>query len=807
MACCVLACSPDEAPLDARLAAAREQVAAGRHAEAVSALQALVAEAPERADLRLALAESYRARGLDEQELRELEEATRLDPENGSARLQYARASVRSSGEAARLRVLERARSRVDEAPGDAAAHLDLGRALRAVDRTADARDAFAEAARLAPGDAEAHRQLGYTSAALGEREAALSAYERAVELDGSFASWISLGQLLAQDGDRDEDAVAAFRAAAKAGSESQAARAIEAAAGLRAIREGPETGASQLEAAYERLQRPPVLLPALARFLVRADREADALARLREAAEERPGDAAPQIALATFLSDRGDLDGASAALARARTLDPEDPEARLREAFLVGELGRRDGDPAEVARGRALVEEVIADDPANAARAYLLLARLQLSDGEAVAATESVEIALALGLDSASVHALHGAALLRSAPERAEAALRRSLARDPASAEVRVLLVGVYNRLGRYEEAWAVGAPVLAKRPAQSALRLDLSRSLVGMGKLLEASQVLQLGPEKRADLYVALAGVQIQREKWLAARRALERASRLAPDDPTVLEAWLPLDAREERIQDSRERIAAAIGARPQDGTLQWLAARAAGFAGDLPGAERHLRRAVDLAPGDPRAHRDLVQLHVLRGDLDLAIAKREGETPVTAGRRLLLGFLLERSGRFELAIRAFRDALARDPSLAIGKRALAYRLAEAQQDLDGALALAGDAKQALREDPGAAETLGWVHFRRGEFGPAVDYLREAVAGASPGQPERARAQYHLAVAEEAAGERAAAARTIRSVLELLSRQEAAGAAQPAWGPAARETAARLQAAAAALGPVDPS
>jgi len=55
-------------------------------------------------------------------------------------------------------------------------------------------------------------------------------------------------------------------------------------------------------------------------------------------------------------------------------------------------------------------------------------------------------------------------------------------------------------------------------------------------------------------------------------------------------------------------------------------------------------------------------------------------------------------------------------------------------------------------MPDSPNAADTLGWVLYRRGIPSAAVGYLREAIGGLEEGTPEIGMVRHHLALAYEA-------------------------------------------------------
>jgi Tfp pilus assembly protein PilF len=214
----------------------------------------------------------------------------------------------------------------------------------------------------------------------------------------------------------------------------------------------------------------------------------------------------------------------------------------------------------------------------------------------------------------------------------------------------------------------------------------------------------------------------------------------------------------------------------------------------------------RTLELDESNVAAFRQLAQIYQNANRIDEAIATYEqalGKSPDSAILHHLLAVLHQMKGENEVAMAGYEKAISLDDGMAESKNNLAYLLAESGTDLQRALDLAQEAKAQRPEDPGAADTLGWVLYRRDIPGAAVGYLREAVAGMDARSEEIGLVRHHLALAYEANDQKQLAIETLELTLaELEVRQaerRAAGAqpTDPEWAATAREALGRLKAA----------
>ncbi len=106
------------------------------------------------------------------------------------------------------------------------------------------------------------------------------------------------------------------------------------------------------------------------------------------------------------------------------------------------------------------------------------------------------------------------------------------------------------------------------------------------------------------------------------------------------------------------------------------------------------------------------------------------------MTPDVRFEWGNSLERSGKYDEAVRMFEDVILVDPQHHRAMNYVAYMWAEKAVNLDKALRYV---ERALQLDPGNGsylDTLGWVYYHQGQFDAALEELQKA-ADAEPMEP----------------------------------------------------------------------
>jgi Flp pilus assembly protein TadD len=169
----------------------------------------------------------------------------------------------------------------------------------------------------------------------------------------------------------------------------------------------------------------------------------------------------------------------------------------------------------------------------------------------------------------------------------------------------------------------------------------------------------------------------------------------------------------------------------------------------------ARRQFEELVRAYPKSAQGYLLLSELLAQRGDGAGAVNVLRAGVEATGRSSALLGLRLaaqlEATGDADGAIRAYEEILERFPASDPAANNLALLLADTRGDpksLDRAFELAR--RFGASDRPEFQDTLGWVLYRRGDYGGAVVQLEKAAAS-SDQHPE---IHYHLGMAYMKAG-----------------------------------------------------
>ncbi|WP_395743058.1 tetratricopeptide repeat protein [Prosthecobacter sp.] len=274
---------------------------------------------------------------------------------------------------------------------------------------------------------------------------------------------------------------------------------------------------------------------------------------------------------------------------------------------------------------------------------------------------------------------------------------------------------------------------------------------------------------------LYVAAE----QKEKALA---TLEQIVKQAPDDP---EQQRLLAAEYDKLKQPEKAIPHLEAAIQYGGgeigdyvKLGWELYQTQKF-DDMV---RMGQRSVRLFPDYPLVHYQLAIAHRAREEWGPSVQQfAEAEKSASSAQNELLDYLfyyqygitLERLARYEDASRMLEKSITLTPreeskAAANTMNFLGYMWLDAGTHLDKAGELIAKANELLPDQPAYIDSLGWFHFKKGNYPGALKELQRAEALMKSITPEDAEILEHIGLTHQALGDKAKA-------LSYLERAEA--------------------------------
>jgi len=540
-----------------------------------------------------------------------------------------------------------------------------------------------------------------------------------------------------------------------------------------------------------------------LVRFYLTNKRPADAEKQLRTTASADPANAQAGLDVVRFLqATKGDDAARQELVARGSGSGNVFPYQ-----IALAEFYAARGKTADAIQ---LLESIAAGSkvPENTNAANVKLAEIRLSQKKPAEADAIVEKILAQ--DRRNIGALKLRSVIqmdRGQYDSAIANLREALNDQPRDSDLLLLLASAFERSGSME---------LADERLAYATRISNFDPRVGLqyvsflrrrGNEARAEDVLkQLAGRSPSnhDVLMGLAQSKLGRQDWAGAQAIADDILRIGTNTGLANQILGEALAGQQKLNESINVLEAAREAQPEGVESMFALVRAYMRAQKLDEAEAFLKRTIAdnpsgveakvllgtlrLArnqpeeaekmfvavikdqPKSPAGYRALAALQIRQGKSEEAMKSvRAGlaALPEDAPLRLTLAQLFEMGGKFDAAIVEYEILVQQQPGSLVFANNLASLLLDHRTDaasLDKASALAARLRKS--PVPHFKDTLGWLHYRRGEYKASIALLEEA-AKELPNLPV---VHYHLGLSYLASGEPDKGVERLKRALELV-------------------------------------
>lgn len=457
------------------------------------------------------------------------------------------------------------------------------------------------------------------------------------------------------------------------------------------------------------------------------------AVASFRSVLKDQP-DSVPLLhLLAEAQLRKGDAELAGDNLRRAVEVAPQNMDARIKYArFLIAKK--------ELAHALEQIDYVLERDQANvdavAAKSELLAAK-----GDLAAVKEEL------------------AKLKEAAPDNAEASLR---------------LARVHMAEGDAAAALAEVDSILAREPKNVPaliLKTDVLAATNDQAALEAAIGELKAAAPDNAEGYFRMGRFLRAKGDIAGALKEYEQGFDLAKDAGklAMLSEIVNTQVAAGQTDQALARLQAILRDEPDHKVANDLLGVVYLARKDYTAAESAFARQIQINPNSGTTYGQLAVAREQQGNAAGAIAAFEqglGVLKDDLGLQIGLASLHERQGDFEAAISRYESVLTMQPDNAIAVNNLAALLADYRNDpqsLARARELAAKLEPVQR--PAIQDTVGWVHYRAGDYAKAVEVLEGVVNAA----PKVGIFQYHLGMAYAGTGDKAKARNALDAALKL--------------------------------------
>lgn len=442
-----------------------------------------------------------------------------------------------------------------------------------------------------------------------------------------------------------------------------------------------------------------------LAAEFVKAGLVSEAVEQCKAALETDPKHEDARLLLGGLYSAMRMYDEAVVQYRQVMAINPENYEAPLFVGAILAE--QKKYNEANV------VFEKLAKDTENPSRhtAYYYIGRVKLEEAEAL---------------KGSAHA--------KAVEKAEAAYKQSLVQKPSYTEAALALGNLYESTGRKPQALAHYRAFQEKSGPSSAVAEELSRLYIEQKDYQHAYEqfaIMEAADKTDVNVKAKMAFILIEQQRFAEAVTRLEDVLALEPSSDKIR---FYLGAVFEETKDFEQAIE-NFKLIPVGSTYFKESVIHTAYLYKLL---KNYDKAIETVEEGIKKSDDQPQFYALYGSLlddtkqyDRAARMLKGAVdkfPTHAQLQFFYGSVLDRVGQKDESVAIMKKVISIDKDHVQALNFLAYAYADSGRNLDEAETLVRRAMNLQPNDAYVMDTLGWVLYKKGQFGEAIRTLETA-------------------------------------------------------------------------------
>jgi len=525
----------------------------------------------------------------------------------------------------------------------------------------------------------------------------------------------------------------------------------------------------TMIEQALARNPKNIQLLYLMADFRLSQNQRPQAEELVREITVLDDTDSTNRGALARFYATTGNSSGAEQEYRAILKKHPDDVQNGLRLAQLYLDQGRS-------SEADQLVEQAAKKSPDNP-KILLFRGGLRIEQGKLDDGVRDLQRVVQLQPDWPLPQYLLGLAYVRQGKlDLAQGALNGAAELDPNLALPHIILAQLALNQGKPEAAIAAIEKTLEQKPQTVQPYLIRSAALAEEGRFGDAEKsTLPLvdefpEPPARAMTYRILAWAKFQQKRY---EEAYKFAKESLKYDASSQEGLYLIGATQigmNRPDAGLAEVTKYVQATPDSAPGYEVLGQLQAITGHSSDAEASFQKAISMDPNLISAQLRLSDLELSEGKLNEAfnlLAKLAQAQPQLAAPEVRMGQISEMRQDWKAADLEYNKALALEPGNLIAENNLAWLYAEHGGNIDIALRLAQNAKEAAPQSATVSDTLAWILIHKQSYGTAIELLQNCVRD----DPDNAAFSYHLGVAYYRAGRKSEAAKSLQTALKLGS------------------------------------
>jgi len=235
----------------------------------------------------------------------------------------------------------------------------------------------------------------------------------------------------------------------------------------------------------------------------------------------------------------------------------------------------------------------------------------------------------------------------------------------------------------------------------------------------------------------------------KYDDAIREYEEALKLSPDRLEALTSIVRLYLSRDNFKEAFDRASQYLSKTKNQAAVYQLMGQAKIAAKEYQQGIEYLEKVINIDPNATVAYYQIGNAYAAQKKFDTAISQYEkviAKSPKAIPPMMMAAILYDRKSQSDKANEYYRKILDVNKDFVPAANNLAWNYAHFGGNLDVALGLAQRARELAPQDPGVADTLGWLSYKKGAYPTAIGLLKESNEGY---KGSNAAVLYHLGMA----------------------------------------------------------
>lgn len=320
-----------------------------------------------------------------------------------------------------------------------------------------------------------------------------------------------------------------------------------------------------------------------------------------------------------------------------------------------------------------------------------------------------------------------------------AETCFKKSLEIDPTIEAPKFELIGLYKLQKKNDKVIETYKKIISDNPDNIHAHVGLGLFYKNTGMRVKSDQVFYALSKRMKDVSPLVSEVlvnYIEKNNVKDAVTILAGFLRAQPENSDLNYAMAVAYDKMQKKEDTLRYLAKVKPDSKFYGISVIHSAAVLQESGRSDEAVAMLEKAIDLQPDNIEFFNILAFIHEESGNLGKALEVLQAAISLDENNIKLhyrVGVVYDKAGNKQESINSMKKVIELDPTNANALNYLGYTYADMGTNLDEAEKLITEALRYKPDDGYILDSLGWVHYQRGNYDKALEYIKKAIVKVS--------------------------------------------------------------------------